>query len=296
MSPEEQPSGRRDKPPRNPPTAVGTQSFGPGGSSPVFVRRPVYITGSVGIGKSTVTFNLAAAWAKSKGRKVILVPIGARDEKVVPPREPYKRLEYSTLFGENLTSLFQIQSMLREERKDGVISCERLCALASAHIDFQKWGVGLLPLGDASADELPIARVVTMLDFLSTSYDTFVELDSSYSQRDFCLRNSNLVFWITRNDVEDARRICAVINTWPSIYPDTPAVGVVLNAIRKDEKVHEGLEDILGAKILGRIIREDSLEQVERQPVVLSDTSLCERAFQPLLFCLAKREVGFGVR
>lgn len=182
MTRQTKPAGRRGKPPRLPPTALGTLppagSPSPEPAPPPRGRRGFVCFGSPkeGAGKSTLALNLALAWAGSQPRKVLIVHLDplCRDDL-----SPQLGLEPQTLAG--LAGF----------------SPAALAAMAPTLGPLSQWGVGVLPQArdTASAASLGEDDVARVLVALFKHYDLFLDVEPCSPLCAMAYRMADLVFW-----------------------------------------------------------------------------------------------------
>ncbi|MBI4056683.1 MAG: Flp pilus assembly complex ATPase component TadA [Elusimicrobia bacterium] len=162
------------------------------GSSPKVVRPATENSGAPrviafsgpkeGVGKSTITLNLALAWAGIQNRNVLIVHL-----------DPLCRQEHSFLLNLNPPSIADLVQTVGKE------SISVMGRLIKGKIPMSSWGVGVLPLATKRADmqKLSPDLVLPVLASLSESYDLFLDVDPYFPMQVFAFDISDLVFWVS---------------------------------------------------------------------------------------------------
>ena len=145
--------------------------------------RVITFTGpKEGVGKTSVSLNLALAWANYQKRNVIIIPM-----------DPACRQEQAMILGLNPPSMAEIIQALGKE------SVSALGALLRGKIPMSHYGVGVLTLAKRRADAARISPevILPILSKLSQSFDIFLDVDPYFPMQVFAFDISDLVFWVT---------------------------------------------------------------------------------------------------
>ncbi len=147
---EEKPRGSRLKPPRYPPTAIGTSP--PEGRAPSKFRRIIsFLSARRGVGKSTVAFYSAVAWADRASCQVLYVP-------------------------------FDFAAGEKYRRRLGLDTAQKPQSGSTEPIEISRHGVGVLQL---TSDRVGWSSIhhqdaLQFLVNLNRRYDLFIDIDLDY--------------------------------------------------------------------------------------------------------------------
>lgn len=186
---EEQPKGSRGKPPRRPPTAVGTNPEFPPAAPKHGPCRVISFAGPRdGVGKSTTCLNLALAWAGSQNRKVLILSLDPRGGN-----------DLSAQIGTPASRIEVLISSLKQGARAGLRVLEQPIGLElQGAVSVSQWGVGLLSLSETrtGAQRIDPSDVARVLGVLSNRYDLFLDVGPFYGMQQFAYDLSDLVFWM----------------------------------------------------------------------------------------------------
>ncbi len=221
--------------------------------------RVITFTGpKEGVGKTSVSLNLALAWANYQKRNVIIIPL-----------DPACRQEQAMILGLNPPSMAEIIQTLGRE------SVSALGALLRGKIPLSHYGVGVLPLAKRRADAARLSPdvILPILSKLSQSFDIFLDVDPYFPMQVFAFDISDLVFWVTNSNVSSLNATAATFREINELHFPISKFEAVCNlydmpgalAPKEVEKFFKQL----GKDILAFMPWEDSLPGYTNQNKVL---------------------------
>ena len=139
-----------------------------------------------GVGKTSITVNLALAWANYQKRNVLIIPL-----------DPRCMQDHAMLLGLNPPAMADIIKTLGRE------SVSALGALLRGKIPISPYGVGVLPLAKKRSDVAKMSPdiILPILAKLSQSFDIFIDVDPYFPMQVFAFDISDMVFWVTNSNV-----------------------------------------------------------------------------------------------
>jgi len=139
-----------------------------------------------GVGKTSITVNLALAWANYQKRNVLIIPL-----------DPRCMQDHAMLLGLNPPAMADIIKTLGRE------SVSALGALLRGKIPISPYGVGVLPLAKKRSDVAKMSPdiILPILSKLSQSFDIFIDVDPYFPMQVFAFDISDMVFWVTNSNV-----------------------------------------------------------------------------------------------
>ena len=137
-----------------------------------------------GVGKTTLALNMALAWAGIQKRNVLVVPFDA-----------LPRFEHAQYFGINPPTVIDLIKSVGEQ------SLTVAGSLLKGRIPISNWGVGVLPLANKRSDleRLSASTVLPILSKLSSHFDIFIDVDSSFPLQAVAYDIADVVFWVTHS-------------------------------------------------------------------------------------------------
>ena len=169
-----------------------------------------------GAGKTTLTLNLALAWAGNQKRPVLIVPL-----------DPLARQEHS--FYLNIKHPVSVADLLRTL---GNTNIAVIGGLLRGKISMSQWGVGLLPLGNTRAQVASISPkiLIPILSRLSQTFDIFLDVDSSFPMQAFAFDIADKVFWVSQATRTHLNATVQLFNDYKEQHYPMDRVSVICNA------------------------------------------------------------------
>ena len=169
-----------------------------------------------GAGKTTLTLNLALAWAGNQKRPVLIVPL-----------DPLARQEHS--FYLNIKKPVSVADLLQTL---GNTNIAVVGGLLRGKISMSQWGVGLLPLGNTRAQVASISPkiLIPILSRLSQTFDIFLDVDSSFPMQAFAFDIADKIFWVSQATRTHLNATVQLFNDYKEQHYPMDRVSVICNA------------------------------------------------------------------
>lgn len=207
-----------------------------------------------GVGKTTVTLNLALAWAGIQRRNVLIIPL-----------DPLARHEHGYYLGLNPPSVADLAQEI------GTGSLTFAGGLLKGRIPVSAWGVGVLPLANTREDISKISPkiLIPLLSRLSQSFDIFFDVESSFPMQTFAFDISDLILWVTHSTRSHLNATVSLFKEYRDMHFPLDRFEIVANcydipgSIDTDE--FSKFFEQLGKKVLVFMPWEDSVSALANQ-------------------------------
>ncbi len=168
-----------------------------------------------GVGKTTLTLNLALGWAGIQKRPVLIVPL-----------DPLARQEHS--FYLNIKRPVSVADILQTM---GNTNIAVVGGLLRGKISMSQWGVGVMPLGNTRAQVASISPkiLIPILSRLSQTFDIFLDVDSSFPMQAFAFDIADKVFWVSQATRTHLNATVQLFNDYKEQHYPMDRVSVICN-------------------------------------------------------------------
>ncbi len=219
------------------------------------VPRIIAIAGpKEGVGKTTMVMNLALAWAGIQRRNVLILPL-----------DPLARNEHAAFLKLESPTVAELVKSI------GVQSLSIAGGLLKGKLPISQWGVGVLPLGNRRSEVETISPSVLMpiVGKLSSSFDIFIDVESSFPMQTFAFDIADLVFWVTHSSRENLNATVQMFQEYRDMHFPLDRFEIICNcydlpgSIPPEEM--EKFYNQLNKKVLAFLPWEDSIPALANQ-------------------------------
>jgi len=226
---------------------------------PENTNRIITFTGpKEGVGKTSITINLALAWAHYQKKNVLIVPM-----------DHLCRFEHDKMLDLNPPSMADILRILGRE------SMSAAGALLKGKIPLTQWGVGVFPLAKKRSDIAKMSSDVIspILSKLSQSFDIFIDVDPYFPMQFYAFDISDLIFWITNSNASSLNATANMFRDINEMHFPLSKFEVVVNLYDMPGSISpkevEKFFKQIGKEILAFMPWEDALPAYTNQNKIL---------------------------